>query len=162
MNPLIRKSSILAIVMTGLISSSAFADKIDDALKAAYNQGYKDGYAAAGGGSGGGGGSQGHVVGINIPSTSGGSTSGHEVPWVYKYDKSTNAHKLFEIDRSPELSAHIKENESTVDLLKKFEANKQSKGVVVIEDLPIADFDKLENVLKNSRSGDVWIAPASK
>lgn len=102
------------------------------------------------------------MVGIDIPSTSGGSTSGHEVLWVYKFDKSTNSHKLLEIERSPGLSAHTRGSESTADLMRKFEANKQRKGVIVIEDLPMTEFDTFENFLKNSGSGDVWIAPSSR
>jgi len=163
MNLLIPKSSTLAVVVTGLIASNAYADKIDDALIAAYKRGYQDGLNAKDEGGGGvNGSSKRNIVGINVPFSSGGSTSGKEVPWVYKFDKSTNVHQLFENDNSPSQSWNIKEIENKGDILKKFIKSEQSKGLIVIEDLPMADFNKLENVLKNSGSGDIWIAPASK
>ncbi len=158
------KIAFITLITPIVLAIHANADSIDDALKEAYQRGYNDGYIAGKntGGSGGGGGSQGHVVGFSVPSGSGGSTSGYEAPWVYKLDNSKNTIEFHKKEKPYNPLTQVRGSRSIQELIKQFNANNTSTSTIVIENMPIGDFDKLDSLLKNSKSGNVWLAPSSK
>ncbi len=164
------KVVLLLLAVLTMLASISNADEIDDALREAYQNGYEDGYSAgrnSGGGGGGGGGgsgsvSVGHVVGFSVSSDSGGSTSGSEVPWAYRLDNSKAIMQFMKDNQSANPEIKMQKNEAVKVILEQFKADKKETGTIVIEDMQMGEFDKLESFLKESDSGNVWVAPSTK
>lgn len=133
-----------------------------DALSEAYDAGYAAGYKAGlGDGGGGGGGSKGLELGFTVVpkgnAGTGGSTSGHEVPWAAKFNNQTDFATIVEMNDAMAVTQRAQNKSNLSNLLR---AAKAKSGTVLIEGVPGEQLMNLGEQLKGYNIQNYWVAPS--
>lgn len=130
--------SAIASAFILMFAATAWADNIDDALKAAYKKGYEDGYRVGKGGGSGGGGSQGSAN-SSVPHRGGGTSSYKYTPRAEMSDEKTNKSKL-NSDLSPKATTQKLDEKA---LINKFKAYNNNTGTIVNESMKFNNVNEL-------------------